>query len=94
MTNTAFPKPEATTVRGRGRPMQKQSPSLRTKLRLEWAIPRFSVPLGASLVLRAKPLHYMRQAVIAGAAGMVIFLGTAPFDQTVEYARSRVRWAR
>src|SRR5262249_57316764 len=59
-----------------------------------WAIPRFSVSLGASLVLRAKPLHYMRRAVIAGAAWMVIFAATAPFDQTVEYALSRVRWAR
>jgi hypothetical protein len=74
--------------------MQKQSPFLRTKVRLGWAIPRFSVPIGASVVLRAKPLHYMRRAVIAGAAWMVIFAATAPFDQTVEYALSRVRRTR
>jgi len=66
-------------------------------LRSAWAIPRFSVPLGASLVLRAKPLHYMRRAVIAAAAWHVIFVVTAPFDRTGgfnEYARRRVTWAR
>jgi len=32
----------------------------------------------------------MRRVVIAGAAWVVIFAGTAPFDPTVEYAPSRV----
>src|SRR5262249_39237909 len=71
--------------RGRARPFRA------------WAIPRFSVPLGASLVLRAKPLHYMRRAVIAPAAWHVIFVVTAPFDRTGgldEYASRRVTWAR
>src|ERR1700758_4849665 len=66
-------------------------------LRSRWAIPRFSVPLSASLVLRAKLLRYILRAdaVVAWAAWVVIFSAAwVSFDPTVEYARSRVRWAR
>src|SRR6266436_10291891 len=65
-----------------------------SKRRSAWAIPRFSEPRGASLALRAKRLHYMRHAVVAEAAWVVIFVATASSDPTVEYALSRVRWAR
>jgi hypothetical protein len=62
--------------------------------RSAWAIPRFSETRGASLVLRAKRLHYMRHAVIIAAAWMVIFVATASSDPTVEYTLRRVRWTR
>ena len=66
-------------------------------LRLGWAIPRFSVPLSASLILRAKQLRYILRAdaVVAWAAWVVIFFAAlVSFDPTVEYARSGIGWAR
>ena len=58
-------------------------------LRSRWAIPRFSVPFGASLILRAKHLRYILRAdaVVGWAAWVVIFFAA-------EYVRSRVGWAR